>query len=455
MKVIYPYLFASAYAIADNARLHHGAKVYNISKNNYFDRDLQALMELFLGSENFEVFKQTQEETHVYISEKTVPEFEEFMRLNNVPGQVMIGNVGKLIDIEWEEILERKNRGRKTCGSDSKLCMDANDWYDVYHDLEEIEAWMEDFQTRWGEDWVEILTIGASREDREIKGLKISNPNSNPTRSALYFCAQHAREWLGPASTMLIFEMLMQNYQNGDADAQTVFDENAGFDLYFFPVLNPDGYSYTWTHNRLWRKNRRVNDDSECRGVDLNRNWNTDLFGQTGSSSDPCSNTFTGERPLSEPETTALEGLVGFLSRSPAPVVITQDIHTYSQMWMYPLGETPYDDGRCSDPIPNSDNLFAISKDATDAIKNTHGLDYFAYGSICDIIYPSAGCSVDHFYERHDITCSTTVELRDDGYYGFLMPSRYIRPVAEEMYNGYMVQLLAGAEGKCDIKTEN
>ena len=29
------------------------------------------------------------------------------------------------------------------------------------------------------------------------------------------------------------------------------------FDFYIIPVLNPDGYKYSWTTNRMWRKNMR------------------------------------------------------------------------------------------------------------------------------------------------------------------------------------------------------
>ena len=31
---------------------------------------------------------------------------------------------------------------------------------------------------------------------------------------------------------------------------------------------------YTWTNDRLWRKNRRIIEGSSCDGVDLNRNYN-------------------------------------------------------------------------------------------------------------------------------------------------------------------------------------
>ena len=53
----------------------------------------------------------------------------------------------------------------------------------------------------------------------------------------------------------------------------------------FIPLLNPDGYVYTW-HNkttRLWRKNRSITKEQEelykktnnelCIGVDINRNF--------------------------------------------------------------------------------------------------------------------------------------------------------------------------------------
>ncbi|QQP52967.1 Carboxypeptidase B, partial [Caligus rogercresseyi] len=44
---------------------------------------------------------------------------------------------------------------------------------------------------------------------------------------------------------------------------------------YIMPLVNPDGYEYTRTTSRLWRKNRAPPPKgSRCFGVDLNRNWN-------------------------------------------------------------------------------------------------------------------------------------------------------------------------------------
>ena len=48
----------------------------------------------------------------------------------------------------------------------------------------------------------------------------------------------------------------------------------------FVPVFNPDGYEYSHTTDRLWRKTRTNFTSSECLGADPNRNWNVSWEGQ-------------------------------------------------------------------------------------------------------------------------------------------------------------------------------
>ena len=52
------------------------------------------------------------------------------------------------------------------------------------------------------------------------------------------------------------------------------------------PCLNPDGYRYSYTSERYWRKNRNTNGGSSCKGVDLNRNYDIQwgLFGTSNDS---------------------------------------------------------------------------------------------------------------------------------------------------------------------------
>ena len=59
----------------------------------------------------------------------------------------------------------------------------------------------------------------------------------------------HAREWITPATLTYMIHELVENPLKYD----WILDE---FDWYFVPVINPDGYAYTHSRNRLWRKTR-------------------------------------------------------------------------------------------------------------------------------------------------------------------------------------------------------
>lgn len=43
------------------------------------------------------------------------------------------------------------------------------------------------------------------------------------------------------------------------------------FDFYITPIVNPDGFVYSQTTDRLWRKNRQTVSTSTCVGRDINR----------------------------------------------------------------------------------------------------------------------------------------------------------------------------------------
>jgi carboxypeptidase A4 len=45
------------------------------------------------------------------------------------------------------------------------------------------------------------------------------------------------------------------------------------YDFYIIPIVNPDGFAYTQSTDRMWRKNRQTVTTSSCLGTDINRNW--------------------------------------------------------------------------------------------------------------------------------------------------------------------------------------
>ena len=75
-------------------------------------------------------------------------------------------------------------------------------------------------------------------------------------------------------------------------------------ELWFVISANPDGYQYTFEHERLWRKNLRDNDGdgqiTAADGVDPNRNFDEHWgYDNEGSSPDPSDETYRGsERRL-------------------------------------------------------------------------------------------------------------------------------------------------------------
>ena len=77
----------------------------------------------------------------------------------------------------------------------------------------------------------------------------------------------HAREWIAPAVATFIVRELVEDY----AEHPDYLDK---INWYFLPSANPDGYAYSWEHDRLWRKTRSEHGSIlGCKGVDPNRNW--------------------------------------------------------------------------------------------------------------------------------------------------------------------------------------
>ena len=144
-----------------------------------------------------------------------------------------------------------------------------------------------------------------SNEGRPVYWLKISdNPNVDENEpEILYTAVHHAREPNSVSQLIMYMYYLLENY-NSNAEVKYLVDN---LEMYFVPVVNPDGYIHNETNNPngggMWRKNRRDNLDGEW-GVDLNRNygWNWGLD-NTGSSPNTQSDTYRGDSAFSEAET--------------------------------------------------------------------------------------------------------------------------------------------------------
>lgn len=132
----------------------------------------------------------------------------------------------------------------------------------AYHRLSDIHGYL-DFLVETYPNLCSLETIGYSGEGKPLRVLKISSGRPG-SKSVWVDGGIHAREWITPATVTYIINQFVNNLENEPSAIRDL-------DLYFLPVANPDGYEYSHTTDRLWRKNRAR--PGFCAGTDLNRNF--------------------------------------------------------------------------------------------------------------------------------------------------------------------------------------
>ncbi|MBX9928050.1 MAG: hypothetical protein K2X99_03980 [Gemmatimonadaceae bacterium] len=176
---------------------------------------------------------------------------------------------------------------------------------------------------------VRLDTIGRSVEGRPLLMVKVGPRDESAARpNVLLMATYHAREWM---ATEMALRLLARLATATDARIDSLTRTR---DIWILPVANPDGYQFTFTSNRLWRKNRARNAQGAVVGVDLNRNhttaWGID---NAGSSPTASSEIYRGPAPASEPETQAIERF-----HAQFPPAVSVSYHTFAGLLLYPPG---------------------------------------------------------------------------------------------------------------------
>ncbi|KAI9553885.1 hypothetical protein GHT06_019155 [Daphnia sinensis] len=283
------------------------------------------------------------------------------------------------------------------------------DWTS-YHRLSDIYAFLTYLNTTYPK-LVQLTQIGTSYEKRPLYVLRISSSSSPGTRPAIWIDGGfHAREWISPAVVTYIIQQLVEVPANANLFSNV--------DWYIMPVMNPDGYEYTHTNDRYWRKTRSVSSTSTCRGVDPNRNF-AFKWGGMSTSSDPCSDLYKGTKAFSEPETLAMSNFIIGKSKQ---IKLYLTFHSYGQTILVPYGyDVVYP--------PDYNELLALADNAS-----TKFVKYeYTVGNSAALLYPVAGSS-DDWAKSIGIKYSYTVELPDDGTEGFALSPSEILPVCQDFF---------------------
>ncbi|MDY2587806.1 M14 family zinc carboxypeptidase [Winogradskyella aquimaris] len=209
-------------------------------------------------------------------------------------------------------------------------------------------------QTTWGNPSGTITNngltytgIGGTRwNPNTIYYVRITgNESSTPegTKPQMLFTSMiHAREVSALMNNIYFMWYIIENY-NTDPAIKNLVDNN---ELYFVPVVNPDGLRWNQhlsaTGGGMQRKNLRpgaggTSNTSSNRGVDLNRNF--DYFwgsAGTGSSGTSTSDSYRGPSAASEPETQIMVDFI--LSRNFKTAIWN---HTFANSIPHPYGGNP------------------------------------------------------------------------------------------------------------------
>uniref|UniRef100_A0A7E4VHY8 Peptidase_M14 domain-containing protein n=1 Tax=Panagrellus redivivus TaxID=6233 RepID=A0A7E4VHY8_PANRE len=311
--------------------------------------------------------------------------------------------LSSLIKAESKELARRQ----KFKHGDNPLSIDL--WH--HHDLGEVKNFIDSVATR-NPELAQKFTIGKSSEGRKIAGLKLSKGNEAQKKSIVVMAGAHAREWVTVTAAMGLVLKLLK-------DKSLI----KMFDIYVIPVLNPDGYVYSWETDRLWRKTRSNRNNKLCpgRGVDVNRN-----FGYNWDSAcELCYDEYPGRTPFSEPESINLATFLARLNQS-SSISAFFDVHSYGNELLLPGGDCKH-----------KSKLDKVNREASQAFISAT-TSTFKAGSVCDIVpYTVHGASIDYVQQVLKVPIVMSPELGSYTH-GFMPKPEEIYTSVTDFVHGFM-----------------
>lgn len=297
--------------------------------------------------------------SRIMVAPEISSNFLDFLNKNDISYKLTINNV------EVVAARDKIKRSRRLAAAES----DAPN-FELYWNFSEMEAILRRLAQNHP-DLVKLEVIGESMEERNIYGIKVSRNKEFGKNPIIFIDAgTHAREWAGIQSAFYFLHQLTDNSTvHGD-----LLDK---VDYVFVPLVNPDGYQYSFDEDRFWRKNRRFVNIT-CTGIDLNRNYPY-LWRYVPNS---CSgNGHPGPHALSEPETRAV---ASYMESFKGNLRLYLSTHSYGSYVLWPFGF------EFNVYIKNHKEHQLLGEKYANAIRAATGEDY-EVGNSADILYTANG----------------------------------------------------------------
>uniref|UniRef100_M4BUC5 Peptidase M14 domain-containing protein n=1 Tax=Hyaloperonospora arabidopsidis (strain Emoy2) TaxID=559515 RepID=M4BUC5_HYAAE len=311
-------------------------------------------------------------------------------------------------------------------GSSDQIVYTETPFFDCFRPSHEVFDFLDTLVQQNLQFMTKFDNVSVTYEGRAIPGFRISTTlnatkASSPEKRTLYMQALlHAREWQAGAATLYAMASMLDDLRAGDEAALRIFDK---LDWYFVPIVNVDGYQYTWEVDRMWRTSRHlVEVHGHKVGVDLNRNWPPeDYFNQDPSIVN--GETYPGAYPLSEQSAaglfhfiTSLKSLSGIL-----------DMHAFGSQVLRPFSNQP---GSGDEPFGL--RMQTLGNSVRNALSTKEDVQYTSETGAH--LYKAYGCFDDGMFLHYNLTVPVlTIEMQGAD---FVAPQSSIRPVGKNIYLG-------------------
>ena len=194
-----------------------------------------------------------------YHLDATLSEREIQLLINSgIPFEILIDDLEKYqkslprmtqaeIDAQMRQVYERDNITHSIFGTMRGL---------GYLKYSEVVNKLDSMRMEYPQFISQKFSIGMSYENRPIWGVRVTRDPDAPTGrpEVMYHALIHARE---PESMETQFYYMYWLFENYGSDPVATYILN-NREIYWIPVLNPDGYVYNETYSGGgWRKNRK------------------------------------------------------------------------------------------------------------------------------------------------------------------------------------------------------
>ncbi|CAI8491536.1 unnamed protein product [Hanseniaspora opuntiae] len=420
-------------------------------KQSYADynliRCIGDLDPMMLMDEDIDVWSKNQHYMELMVHKKDLPKFTNCHVINDIQAliddentisdkdELDVNDLNTLFPFDTFDFDDNDEFLQNSNSEEIHSMQGKNAFFKKYRNLEEVYQYMEDLSYKYA-NLVKLEDIGTTFEGRDIKAMHItahgisegdvSDEARRPKKTLVITSGLHAREWATITTTLWIATKLASKY--GTFKKETFYLNN--LDFFIIPVFNPDGYEYTWNNDRLWRKTRQQTIHPRCFGIDLDHSFDF----KWNDNDKPCSPYYSGQSPFESLESKALNDYLFDKKHNDENFKLHGfiDFHSYGQEILYPYGYS------CDLQPRDIENLLELSYGMARSIRLKTGEMYEVMPSCKDKgsdLIPGfgSGNALDYFYHSK-AHWAFQFKIRDLGQKGFILPRKYIKPVARENY---------------------